>query len=290
MATATKTKEASQSLETVDPRTGEIVVADDYSGYAEDSGAGFENTTQSDLSIPFLSVLQAGSPEVLAEDSSAKPGMIVNRTTGELIPGKEGLTFVPALVEHSYVEWVPRDKGGGLVGSHAIDSEIVRRVRETQPLGAYKHPDNENDLIETYALWVVALTAAGDPYPAVINFSSTAIRPFKDFLFRARSIVIGLPDGRKITNLPLFSHCWVMRTARQEKAGNVWHTPLISFAGENATASRLAPSSDLYQKAKSVREAVSAGTVKAATETLTRAASDGSLGSKASADAEKAPY
>ena len=302
MATATKTKPAGAENEQMDPQTGELVTTqtgsavtlaeDDYAAYAEDRGAGFEGQTSEDMSVPFLTILQPGSPEVQGEEAVAKAGMIVNRTTGEIISGKEGVTVIPVFTEHMLMEWVPLEKGGGLVGRHTIDSDLARDVRATQPLGAYKHPSgNGNELLETFYVYSIALTEDGSPHPATLAFKSTDIKGYKDWMFRARSIVISNPaTGQKLTQLPLFSHAYRLRTAHNSKNNYTWYTAVIGFAGENAAASRLAPSSELYQLAKTLKDAVSSGRLKAAEGTLVRDTGDGSLGPKASADAEKAPY
>jgi hypothetical protein len=268
-----------------------LTTIDDYSGYAADAGGGFENQTGEDVSIPFLVILQPGSPEVQGEEATAKAGMIINKTTSEVISGKEGVTFIPALTDHLLVEWIPRDKGGGLVGQHAIDSDLAKAVRQSQPMGTYQHPDNGNDLVETFYVYGVALSADGSPYPATLAFSSTHIKGYKDWMFRARSIVIAFPDGRKLTQVPLFSHAYRIITERQEKNGNTLYTPTVRFADTNAEKSRLSPTSGLYLAAKQVKEAVSAGTLRADTSKLS---GDGTHADSAprrgSVDAKHAPF
>lgn len=292
-------KDDGGAKETVDKSTGEITTAastavaleDEYAALAADAGGGYENQTSEDVAVPFLVIMQPGSKEVLAEGSDVKAGMIMNKSTSQTILGGQGVTFIPATTRHVLVEWIPRDNGGGYVGEFELDDPLAKRVRETQPLGAFKHPDNGNDLIETFYVYGVALDADGAPYPAVMAFSSTHIKAYKDWMFRARSIVIGLPDGRKLTKLPLWSHGYSIRTQRVDKAGNTWYIPVIGFADENAEKSRLLPSSDLYQAAKSVNEAVSSGALKAATDTLDGAGTPVDEAPKrGSTDTADAPY
>ena len=93
--------------------------------YGEQAGAGYEGTTTDDFAIPYLNLLQAMSPEV-AEDGSklegASAGMMVNSVTKELYDGKKGLVFVPCSTSHVFVEWRPRDSGGGIVARHLRNS------------------------------------------------------------------------------------------------------------------------------------------------------------------------
>lgn len=312
MATATKEKpteteehdadgvvKENKQVATTDNGSTEVIDPSQNYDYGNDAGAGFDNQTGEDVSVPFLVLLQPGSPEVQGEDAVAKAGMWINKTTGEVYSGKDGVTFIPALTEHLLVEWKPRDAGGGLVDQHAIDSELARRVRAQQPLGAYKHPDmhNEdpnkiNDLVETFYAYGVFVDPNGFASPAVIAFSSTHIKPYKDWMFRVRSIVIPLPNGGKLTSrqLPLWALSYQFRTLKQEKNGFTWYVPAIGFAGKDASDSRVPPGSDLYEAAKGVYEGVSSGRVKAATETLVREERTDDAPKKGDVTAEKAPY
>lgn len=294
MSTKAKTAEPAH-----DPETGEVIeapktalAATDYD-YGDDIGGGFENQTSEDVSIPFITILQPGSPEVQGEDAPAKAGMFRNSTTGEFLSGKHGLRFVPALTQHLLVEWIPKDPktggGGGYVGPHEIDSDLARKVRESQPLGTYKHPTNDNDLVETFYVYGAMVDEEGNGAPAVLGFSSTHISPYKAWMYRARSIVLALPDGRKQTNLPLFSHRYRITTELKSKGGNSWYVPKVDFDGENAAAARLRPSDDLYRIAKEVKEAISAGNARAAPETARPERVDAAP-ARDDSNPEKAPY
>ena len=264
-----------------------------YEGYEEDRGAGFENQTSEDISVPFIEVLQAQSPEVMSEGSELKAGTFINRTTGEVYEGKKGIAFVPATTQHVVVEWVPRDKGGGIVAVHPLDSELIKRVRATQPLGKYTHPENGNDLIETFYVYGMAVPEGeGEaPYPAVVAFSSTRIKPYKDWMFRARAIVITLPNGRKLTKLPLFSHRYRLVTVFQENNQGKWYNLQVRFDGDNAEAARIAPNDELYVMCKQLSEDVGAGRKVADTDSVGSGgdATDASP-RKGSTEQEEAPY
>ena len=90
------------------------------------SGAGFEDTDADDYAIPFVAVLQKGSPQVDPDDGAyingAKPGLFYNTVTGELF---KDITVIPCARRREFVEWVPRDEGGGLIGRHDPDSDVV---------------------------------------------------------------------------------------------------------------------------------------------------------------------
>lgn len=261
-----------------------------YEAYEADRGAGFENQTAEDISVPFIEILQSNSPEVQVEDGP-RPGTLINRTTGEIFSGKDGIPFIPAVTTHVVVEWVPRDKGGGIVATHELDTELIKQVRATQPLGKYVHPENGNDLIETFYVWGTFLPPDGSAaHPAVMAFSSTRIKPYKDWMFRARSIVIALSNGRKLTKLPLFSHRYRITTVQAENTKGKWHAPVVRFDGDNAEAARLAPSDALYRASKQLCEDVNAGRKMADTASVSDRVDVDATPRRSDTSAEDAPY
>ena len=78
---------------------------------------GFENVTSKDFRIPILRVLQSGSPEVDEDNpkyiEGAKSGSLLNLSTKEVFNGKDGVWLIPCGYHKEWVEFVPRDKGGG---------------------------------------------------------------------------------------------------------------------------------------------------------------------------------
>ena len=61
---------------------------------SEDSGSGFEETSAESFAIPFLSILQSGSPQCKKSDGAyikgAEEGMLFNSVTGDMY-GEEGV-------------------------------------------------------------------------------------------------------------------------------------------------------------------------------------------------------
>jgi hypothetical protein len=78
--------------------------------------------------IPSIKIIQSLSPERLSDDdkyiSGAQEGMLFHSETRQLWDGKDGLTVVPLEVRKSYVEWIPRNQGGGFVASYATREEM----------------------------------------------------------------------------------------------------------------------------------------------------------------------
>lgn len=259
----------------------------DYGDYA---GAGFENQDRSDYSIPFLAVLQGLSPE-LETLENAKPGHILNKVTQEVASGKEGVAFVPCYTQHVYVEWVPRDAGGGIVGVHELTSPVVAEARANAKVGKFILA-NGNELIETFYVYGILVGENGETSQAVIAFTSTKIKKYKAWMTKARTIQIRLPDGRRI-NPPLFAHRYRLKTVKEKNSKGEFYNWDVTFDGATAEECRLAPSSELFQEAAQVMELVKSGAAKAdySTETGSEAEAGGEEAAPAAgANGKKAPF
>lgn len=157
--------------------------------FGEFAGMGFNDQTAADRAIPFLGVLQALSPQVTDGDpkriSNAKAGDLFNTVTQELLA--RPVTIVPVCTQHVFVEWVPRDQGGGFVAQHAIDSDVVKQAqgaaKKFNELKVAKaEGPGENDLIETFYLYALLLEgpeAKESVTPIVVAFTSTKIKVYK---------------------------------------------------------------------------------------------------------------
>lgn len=232
----------------------------EYGAYEEYAGAGFENQTSDDYAIPFIHILQAMSPQ-LEENDDLKQGMIINTVTGEAYNGKDGIAFVPATTHHLYVAWKPRDEGGGFMGTHQPDSELVRNCVATQPFGEYTTPEG-NELSETFYVYGMAVDDDGSASEAVIAFTSSKIKKYKGWMTKAKTVKIPLPDGRQIP-APLFAHRYRLTTVTEKNNKGTFANWQIAFDGENAQAARLAPDDELFQAAVNVKKLLEAGQARA---------------------------
>jgi hypothetical protein len=249
----------------------------EYGAYADYAGAGFENQTSEDYSIPFLQILQALSPQLQTNDG-LKQGMILNTVTGEVWDGKKGIAFIPATTQHTYVEWKPREKGGGFVGVHEITSDLVRHAKEASTeFGKYGTPDG-NELIETFYVYGIAVDEGGDAQEVVLAFSSAKIKKYKGWMTKAKTVQIPLPDGRRIP-APLFAHRYRLKTVSEKNSkGTFFNWDAISFDGENAQGARLLPSDPLFQAAVNIKTLLESGKARANYESQTAAGNDNDQG------------
>src|SRR5215467_3449052 len=90
----------------------DLLIAD----FEQSAGAGMEGMTQQDYAIPFLAILQNGSPQLNRQDGAyikgAVAGQILQTVSQKLF---DSISVIPCAFAHRLVEWKPRGSGGGLV-------------------------------------------------------------------------------------------------------------------------------------------------------------------------------
>lgn len=247
------------------PKGGAIAAYD----YGADAGAGFEGTSGADLSIPFISILQSNSPQVEEDSDRYKPGMLVNTVTGDIIDADAakngpGQAFLPVHKETAYVEWVPRDSGGGFVGLHDPNGEVVKAAIAANGgsrIGKLTL-DNGNELIETHYIYGLLLDEAGETTTgfAVVSFTSTKIKPYRDFTTAMYTL-----KGRP----PMFANRAVLRTVKQKNEKGSFYNFKIEPLKASWMESLINPQTEaaLLEEAKSFRDMVTSGMARAAFET-----------------------
>lgn len=243
--------------------------------YSEFSGQGFEGQTRADLSIPFIGVLQALSPAV-EKLNGAKAGMLINTVTEELFDTKDGITFVPAVTQHVFVEWVPRNKGGGFVGIHAINGEVVKKAQATAAAEAEKTGKDTgflltteagNDLIETFYVYGVQTDGDAAVGMAVIAFTSTKIKVYKKFNTKVRTHLVALADGRRV-NPPLFANLVRISSFKDKNnKGEFFNFQLSPAEGGDLKASLLKTDDPRFLAAVDCKKLVESGAARAAFDT-----------------------
>lgn len=236
-------------------------------GYdAEDIGAGFEDMTRDDFIPPFMSILQKNSPQVEEENGAylegAKAGMIFNSVSNELHDGKTGIVFIPVHREHTYIEWIPRDQGGGFVAVFDPSSAEVQEAKAASTEFGKLKINDDNDLAETQTVYGLLVDEDGNYQHAVISFSSTQLKQYKKWMTMALSIQLQTENGQRVP-APLFAHRYRLKSRFQENKKGTWQGWEIGFDGKNAREARIEQDHYLYHEAKKFRQMVMAGTVKA---------------------------
>lgn len=213
-----------------------------------DAGLGFENVSANDVAIPYLKILQALSPELrgVTKVAGAEEGLIINTVTGQLM--KEG-RVIPCAFKKSYVEWTPREAGGGLVKEHT-DEKILERTKKNER-GQDVLPNG--NLIVTTAYHYVMVVSDGGFERALIAMSSTQLKKSRRWLGQMMSLQVKVGD--KSFTPPPFSHSYHVGTGMETKDTNSWYGWLINDP-------LMVNDKGLYEAAKKFGADVTAGLVK----------------------------
>lgn len=259
-------KAASKAPETVETTTTAVAVTGaenvpaliDLSEYEGD----VDKRTGADLSIPFLNILQPMSPVVVDETiEGAKAGMFHNSVTGEITPGATGVGFLWCYDQKQFVEWKPRDEGGGLVGFHDMGSpEVIQALRTNGGRADKDLKLGTNNLVETqYVYGLICDLAFTEVLGfAVIPAKSTNLKPVKDWL-SAQSFV-RIPQLKSIPN---YFFRTILTSVKDSNDQGTWYKLKASpFGGSWKDAVNLT-NKTLLDESKAFRKMVMDGKAKA---------------------------
>jgi hypothetical protein len=217
-----------------------------------DAGRGVEGADKDSFAIPFLLVLQKGSPVV--DDESvlgAKAGLLMNSITNELFPE---VIVVPCGFQRKYVQWGDRDTGGGFKGLHNpvdIDGGAVKTYRDDK--GHLRIGDDF--LNDTRMHYIMVQSKTGQWFPAVLSLTSTQIKKSKRFMSLIAGIEFKDKNGIPYTP-PSFGNTYLLATVKEANDKGSWY-------GIEITIDEPVTDPLLYAKCKKFNEEVNAGTVKA---------------------------
>tara|TARA_R100001443_G_scaffold24201_4_gene36435 strand:- start:16459 stop:17247 length:789 start_codon:yes stop_codon:yes gene_type:complete len=195
-----------------------------------DSGKGLENVSQDDLTIPRLKILQALSPEVNKRDGGyiegAAAGDVVNTVTKQLYTEDNPLIVLPVAYKRMYLEWQPRESGGGLVNQHT-DASILAETKKDE---RYADVLPNGNYIQTSATHYV-LTIEGDSFQQVmIPMANTQLKKSRTWNSVMSSIKLKGSEGNVYTP-PSYSHKYKLTTVQESNDRGTWFGWNIDLIG-----------------------------------------------------------
>ena len=240
----------------------------DASMFAEDAGAGMEGATAESFAIPFLSVLQKGSPQV--DEASgvaiegAKAGMLFENVTGKVFDGKVGVTIIPCAYRRVFLRWAPKGSdGAGFKGELAPEtvaemrargeiSELDGKLYVPLPDGTVsdKKCDRISDTRNHYVLLVDAATGAWKE--ALVSLTSTQIKKSKMLMSALASVKVQGASG--MFTPPTFANVVRVLTTPESNDKGTWFGLKFELAGQVNRP-------ELYAAAKAFHASVAKGTV-----------------------------
>ena len=222
-----------------------------------------EGTTFSaeEMQMPRIKLLQKMSPEIDKKDAKfiqdASPGDMANDVTKEFLEGKKGMTVVPVYQTTSYTEFTPKEKGGGYIGTvNASDP----RLSQTERNGSVEtFRDNGNELVKSDDNYCLIVAEDGSYSPALIGMKSSSLKVSRRWKTQIALQSVKHPKTDKQVKPALFATMWKLGSVEESRDGNTWSIYTIEKIG-------LVNSRDLLQEAKTLRESIASGQVKATPE------------------------
>lgn len=214
--------------------------------FSADAGQGMEGAGQESFAIPFLSVLQKGSPQVDEASGAAlegaKAGMLFENVTGRFFSGKDGVIIVPCSYRREFLKWGARDNGGGFKGAFTpeqvaemrVKGQIVEqegRLYAPEPDGSVsdKKSDRFNDTRNHYVLIMDEATGAWTE--ALLSLTSTQIKKSKMLMSALASVKLKNASGQLYTP-PTFANYVRVTTVGESNDKGTWFGVKFELAGQ----------------------------------------------------------
>ena len=199
-----------EKSEISEKKTTDIAVA----SFVDDANSGLENITSEDLTIPRLKILQALSPEVNKRDGKyvdgASAGDVINTVTSKLYNEDNELVVLPVSYKRLFLEWQPRESGGGLMAQHE-DQAILSKTTKNQ-IGQ-DMLDNGNYIQTSANHFVLVLNSDGSFDQAMIPMAGTQLK--KSRTWNSVMASLKMRSNDKVFTPPSFSHKYSMKTVQE---------------------------------------------------------------------------
>jgi len=184
-------------------------------------GAGLEGADKDSFAIPFIRVLQDGSPQTKAGQvgfvKGAKSGMLFNTVTSELFGGDEGIVFIPCAFQRRFIRWGPRGAENSGYKGELMPEDVAEKLSSGEIVkseddgklyfGPGTNPKKDDRASDTRNHFGLVLTEHG-PVQALLSLTSTQIKKSKQLMGILSGVAI---DGKtpptwmnkiRITTLP----------------------------------------------------------------------------------------
>jgi len=202
-----------------------LVVQDDSDLLEADAGRDVYDLL--DISIPYITILQALSPQVNKRDGKhvegAEPGMFYDSATGQVWDGEKGLYVVNVFHSRRYSEWYPRDSkvGKGLVHNFGHDREAaLKRVLDTKRF-PWRTPE-DTLITEAGTYYSLLMEEPGSlPTQGLISLTGTQLRKYKNLNTVAGTWRLPRKNGT-LYNPIIFSRAYHMTSIPEQNDKGNW--------------------------------------------------------------------
>jgi hypothetical protein len=225
--------------------------------FEAEAGVGFENADADAYAVPFLKILQKLSPQV-DDDSEAyvegaKAGMFFNTATGKLY---DAVKFVPINYNRTFLEWKPREEGGGFAGKHAPSDTTVRAASHN---GEGKLTSSTgNYLADTREHMIMIINDDGSFDPALFALASSGIKASRKLMTSLNAVKMDGKNGK--FSPPMYANLVTANGLSLSNDNGSWKS--VEFKLDGFVSNK-----DTFDSAKSLYDSVSSGEKGASYET-----------------------
>lgn len=237
--------------------------------FASRAGGGLEETTSDSFAIPFLQVLQKGSPQVDEASGKAlkgaKAGMIFETVGKTLLDGTKGVELVQAHYKRVWLRWGARDAGGGFKGE--VSPEMLAAMRQKGEIKEVKgksyvadkngdiDPDESDKVVDTRVHYMLLIDRKKGTFKrCVLSLSSTQVRKSKDLMSMFADL--RLEEGGKEYCPATYQSIIKMTTVPEKNDQGTWYGVQFEVVEQFDD-----PEDPMFLAAEQFKEAVKSGVV-----------------------------
>lgn len=225
-----------------------------------DAGQGMEHMSTKDMMVPYITILQALSPQVLKTKpehfiEGAEQGEFFNNVTKRRTKSK---ILIPIQYMRRFTEWKPRSKGGGMVADYGSDESCLAKTKKNDKGKDVTVEGNEINQAGTFFCFDFD-EATGTYEKVVVSLSSTQLKKARRWNTLAQSIQL---KGRNGMFTPALYYMSYKATAVPESndSGSWFGWKIEPYK----PVTELQDGTAIYLAAKEFRLAVEKGLIKAA--------------------------
>lgn len=191
-----------------------------------------EDFGRQDQVIPFLRILQPLSPQVQEGEPlyvpGAKVGMFWNAASNTIHDGNKGILMIPIAHQYNYVEWIPRNEGGGFVKDWKADESGWQQLCDADQKTAYQPRTKDGHVIARARHFFIYQfdPDTADIELSILPFVATSLRIAKSW----SSMMLNAPKvrvGDKPVVPPYHYYVYHLQSERVTNAKGTWYLPKI---------------------------------------------------------------
>jgi hypothetical protein len=164
------------------------------------------------------------------------------------------MIVLPCYQTVKYLEFVPRDLGGGFQGEISPTDPVLQKTTRN---GSKEILPNGHELVKSDQHFCLVIDADGITQPVVIDMKSTQLKVSRRWKTKIAMQKVKHPKTGAMVLPPLFATQWKFTTVEESNDQGSWFNYAIEKIG-------LVNDRDLLQEALTFRTSVAAGELKAA--------------------------